>query len=129
MSSKEITESPANSEPRDPGGFSPKGPAAKSSRARQIWSSRPAITAAVLGGLALSSAAYYRVRELVAALILFSFFFGVVMIAVLILWLIEQAASEAADRIETRIAHVPARRPVASARSHTGHALWRMPWN
>ena len=82
-----------------------------------------------MGVTGLSAAVFYRVRELLGALILFSAVFGVVIIAVLILWLVEEAAHEAAVRLETRMAHIPSRHIVASSRGHAGHILRTRQWN
>jgi len=129
MLPKEITKCAEKPEPRNLAGFSLKDPGARASTARRIYSSTAVKTATGIGAVALAAAVYYRIRELLAALLLFSFLFGVVMIAVLILWLVEQTAHEAAVHIETHMGHMPVRRTAAPSRRHAGHILWRIPWN
>jgi hypothetical protein len=129
MLSKEISKRADQSEPRSLEGFSPEGPCAKASTAGRIYSSKAVKAAAGIGVLALSAAIFYRVRELLAALLLFSVLFGVVIIAVLILWLVEEAAHEAAVRLETIMAHIPGRHIAAPSRGHAGHILRTRPWN
>jgi len=129
MLSKEISNHADQSKPQNHEGFSPEGPGVKASTARRSYSGKAVEAAAGIGALALSAAAFYRIRELLAAFILFSVVFGVVAIAVLILWLVEQGAHEAAVRLETHAAHIPGRRIVASSRAHAGHILRNPPWN
>lgn len=123
MRSKAISENADESEPRYLEGFSPEGPCVKASTAMRIWSSKAVRAAAGIGVLALTGFVFYRVRELLAALLLFSLLFGVAIIAVLILWLIEEMAHEAAIRLETHIAYGPALHIVAASRRHGGHIL------
>ncbi len=129
MLSKEISKRTDKSEPRNLEGFSLKGPCVKASTARQLYSSKAVKAAAGIGALAFSAAVFYRVRDLLAALLLFSVLFGVVIIAVLILWLVEEATHEAAVRLETHMAHIPARHIVAASLGHAGHILRTRPWN
>jgi hypothetical protein len=125
---REISKRADQSEPRNLEGFSPEGPCAKASTAGRIYSSKAVKAAAGIGVLALSAAIFYRVRELLAALLLFSVLFGVVIIAVLILWLVEEAAHEAAVRLETCMAHIPPRHIVAPAQAHANHFRRSPPW-
>ena len=129
MLSKEISKRADQSERRNLEGSSPEGPCAKASTAGRIYSSKGVKAAASIGVLALSAAVFYRVRELLAALLLFSVLFGVVIIAVLILWLVEEAAHEAAVRLETCMAHIPSRHIVAPAQAHANHIRRSPPWN
>jgi hypothetical protein len=129
MLPKETSERADQSEPRNVEGFSPGDPGAKASTARRIYSSKAVIATAGMGVLALSSAAFYRVRELLAALLLFSVLFGVVAVAVLILWLVERGAHEATVRLETRLVHIPAGHIFAPARAHAGPIHRKSPWN
>jgi len=94
MLPREISDRADRSESRNHEGFSPEGPDEKAWTARRIYSVKAVEAAAGIGVLALCAAVFYRVRELLAALILFTVLFGVVAIAVLILWLVEQAAHE-----------------------------------
>jgi len=128
MLSKEICNRTDHSEPRNHDGFTPEGPSAKASTAGRIFSSK-AVEAAGIGVLALCASIFYRVRELLAALILFSAVFGVVIIAVLILWLVEQAAHEGAARLGTHMAHFPARHIFAPARARADRIHGNPPWN
>jgi len=118
MLSKEVIRRADQSESRNHEGFSPEGPCVRASTAGRIYSSQTVKAAAGIGVLALSASVFYRVRELLAALILFSFLFGVVIVAVLILWLVERGTHEAAVRLETHMAHIPARHIFAPARAH-----------
>jgi len=96
-------------------------PRAKPSAARRIYASKTAEAIAGMGILAIFAAVFYRVRELLAAQLLFSVLMGVVIVAVLILWLVGAATREAASRIETRVAHIPARHGLAASRVHSTH--------
>jgi Flp pilus assembly protein TadB len=129
MLSKGICKRTDRSDPRIHDGFSPEGPSAKASTAGRIFSGKAVQAAAGFGVLALCSAVFYRVRELLAALILFSAVFGVVMIAFLILWLVEQTAHEGAMRLGTHIAHFPARHIFAPARGRADHIHRNQPWH
>lgn len=91
--------------------------------------SRKAATVAGLGSLfILSFATIYRVRELVAALLLFSVAFAVAMIGVLLLWLAEQAAYKTAVWLESQVAHLPPR-VVAAERVRARHNAAGRTWN
>jgi hypothetical protein len=78
MSSKEICNRADHSEPRNHDGFSREGPGVKASTATRIYSGKAVEAAAGIGVLALCATVFYRVRVLLAALILFSAVFGVV---------------------------------------------------
>ena len=129
MSSKEICNRADHPEPRNHGGFSPECPSAKASTAGRIFSGKAVEAAAGIGVLALCASVFYRVRELLAALILFSAVFGVVILAVLILWLVEQAAHEGAVRLGTHMAHFPGRHIFAPARARADHIHRNPRWN
>lgn len=129
MFSKTICNRTDHSEPPNHDGFSTEIPGAKASTAGRIFSSKAVDVAAGLGVLALCSAVFYRVRELLAALILFSAVFGVVMIAVLILWLVEQTAHEGAVRIGTHMAHFPGWHIFAPSRARADHIHRNPRWN
>ena len=129
MLSKEISKRADKSDPRNIEGFSLEGPCVRASTAVRIYFSKAAKAAAGISVLALSAAVFYRVRELLAALLLFSVLFGVVIFAVLILWLVERATHEAAVRLVTHRAHIPSRHIVASSRGHAGHILRTRQWN
>lgn len=91
--------------------------------------SRKAAGMAGLGALfALSFATIYRVRELAAALLLFSVAFAVVMIGVLFLWLAEEGAHKAAMWLESQLTHLPPR-AVAAARVRARHNGSGRTWN
>jgi len=129
MLSEKISNRAAPSESRDHEEFSTEAPVAKAWTVRRTYSGKAVEAAAGLGALGLSAAAFYRIRELLAAFILFSVVFGVVAIAFLILWLVERGAHEAAVRLETHIAHIPARHIVAPARARAIHIRRGPPWN
>jgi hypothetical protein len=117
------------SEPRNHDGFSSESPVAKASMAARIFSGKAVEAAAGIGVLALCASVFYRVRELLAALILFSAVFGVVLIAVLILWLVEQTAHEGAVRLGTRIALFQGRHLFAPARVRADHIHRNPRWS
>jgi hypothetical protein len=119
MLSRVIRKRDDQSEHRNHTGFSAEGPGVRAST--RIFASKAVDAAAGICVLALGAAVFYRVRELLAALILFSAVFGVVIIAVLILWLVEQAAHEGAIRLGTHMAHFPARHIFAPARARANH--------
>jgi hypothetical protein len=128
MLPEEIDRRGNRSRPQNLEGFTSKRSPVSSSTAKRTYT-KTAEAVAGLGVLALSGALFYRVRELLAALLLFSVVLGVVIIAVLILWLVGEATHEAAGRLETRVAHIPARHIVATSRGHAGHILRSLPWN
>ena len=76
--------------------------------------------AVVLGllGLSAAGAEFYPVRELAAALIIFSVLFGTIGTALLSLLLIQQAATKAVACMEARLAH-----------RHSDLVLGRPRWN
>ena len=129
MLSREVGGHADESAPRNIERFSVEGHRVKESRVGRIYSSKAVKAVAGISVLAVSASVFYRVRELLAALILFSAVFGVVIIAVLILWLVEEAAHEAAVRLETIMAHIPGRHIAAPSRGHAGHILRTRPWN
>jgi hypothetical protein len=129
MLPNEISNRADRSEPRNREEFSPEGPGEKAWTARRIYSVKAVEAAAGIGVLALCAAVFYRVRELLAALILFSVVFGVVIVAILILWLVGQATHEAAVHLETHMAHTPSRLIVAPARVRANHIHKSPPWN
>jgi len=85
-------------------------------------------TAAGIGALVLLSAAFYRVRELLAALILFGFLFGVVILAILIFWLVGETAHQAATVLETQMPHVLPH-TISPARAHSHPVRRNQQWN
>ena len=95
----------------------------------RAYSGKAVEAAAGIGALALSSAAFYRVRELLAAFLLFSVVFCTVAVAFLILWLVERGAHDAAVRLETHMAHISARHNVAPARVRAIHVHRTPPWS
>jgi hypothetical protein len=117
------------SDPRNHDGLSRKGTSAVASTAGRIFSGKAVEAAVGIGVLALCASVFYRVRELLAALILFIAVFGVVIIAVLILWLVEQAAHEGAVRLGTHLAHFPARHIFAPALARADHIRRNPRWN
>jgi hypothetical protein len=126
---KQIRQRTDQTEPRVDQGFSMEGPRAKESTAGRIYTVKAVKVSAGIGVLALCAAGFYRVRELLAALILFSVLFGTVAIAALILWLVEQGAHIAAARLETLVSDFPSRRIFAPAHLHAHHSKRTPPWN
>ena len=80
-------------------------------------------------GLALSAAAFYQVRELLAALVIFSVVFSTVGTAFLILVLIEEAALKGITLLEARMVCVRARYTAVSAHLHGEHIPESPRWN
>ena len=68
--------------------------------------------------VAVVAAAFYQVRELAAALLIFSVLFSTVGMAFLILFLIQELALRALIRIETSMAHIRGQNTVASPQPH-----------
>jgi Flp pilus assembly protein TadB len=128
MLTREINNRDDQLDPRNHQGFQGESPRRKGSTGERSYSGKGLEAVVGIGVLALCAAVFYRVRELLAALILFSFLFGVVAIAVLILWLVERGAHEAAERIETHLAHIPAQRLFAPARADAKHIHKSPPW-
>ena len=75
---------------------------------------------AIMGAIVVSmvAAAFYQVRELAAALLMFSVLFGTVGMAFLILFLIQELALKGLIRIETSMAHIRGQDTVASPQPH-----------
>jgi hypothetical protein len=104
-------------------GSSPEAPAARRSYYR-----KGVYIATGIGVLVLSSAAFYRVRELLAGLILFSLLFGALIFVILILWLVGETTHKAAAVLETHMPHIlPHSITPAPAHSHPVHR--GQPWN
>ena len=87
------------------------------------------IAAAGSSVLAICAFMFYRIRELLAALLLFSVAIGAMFLFVVILWLAGEAAYEAASRIEIHVNHNPARHFLAWSRAHAAHIHWSPHWN
>jgi hypothetical protein len=129
MRSKEINKRADQSEPGNLEGFPLDNLCVKESTAKRLYSSKAVKAATGIGALAFSAAVFYRVRELLAALLLFSVLFGVVIVAVLVLWFVEEATHEIAVRLETHISHISVLHIVAPARAHANHIHRSPPWN
>jgi hypothetical protein len=129
MWSNETSNRADQSEPRNHEKFSPEAPGVKAWTVGRAYSGKAVEAAAGIGVLALSSAAFYRVRELLAAFLLFSVVFCTVAVAFLILWLVERGAHDAAVRLETHMAHISARHNVTLSRARAIHVHRTPPWN
>ncbi len=129
MLPKQISKQGGNRQAQNLEGLPSETPRANTSRLRRICSSKIAEALASIGVLAICAAAFYRIRELLAALLLFSVILGTVIVAVLILWLVGEATHEAAGRVETRVARIAAHQIAAPSRGHCGHAQGSPPWN
>jgi hypothetical protein len=77
-------------------------------------------------GVVLAVVRFYAVRELVAALIIFTILFGTLGMALLTLVLIQRMALKGLNQIESCVAYVRARHAVPSKRRH---ALRSPRWN
>jgi hypothetical protein len=117
------------SAPRKNDGLFMEASHAEATAGRKTYAGKAVEAAAGIGIFAFSVAAFYRIRELFAAFILFSVIFGVVAAAFLILWLAEWGAHEAAGRIETHLAHIPLQRLVGHSRAHVAPIHRTPPWN
>jgi hypothetical protein len=126
---KQMSQRTDQTEHRVDHGFSAEGPCAKESTAGRIHSVKAVEVSAGTAVLGLCAVGFYRVRELLAALILFSVVFGIVAIAILILWLVEQGAHAAAVRLEKLVSDFPSRRIVAPAQVHANRSHRTPPWN
>jgi hypothetical protein len=113
MSIKEISDPISLSDARNGNGSLPKGPTE-----RKTYCGKVAIGITGIGVLALSSAISYRVRELLSALLLFSFLFGVVILAILILWLFGKTTHNAVTALKTHMPRIPSHN-VAPAPAHS----------
>ncbi len=89
------------------------------------------ISRAVLAtiGVSLAAVGSYQVRELLAALLIFSVFFGAVGMALLILFLIQEVALKGVTRLEERVAYVRAWHSGVSGQPAKDHILRGSRWN
>jgi Flp pilus assembly protein TadB len=129
MLSKEFSKGNEKSWLRNLGRFVLERPCINAETEGRIYFGQAVKAVAGLGVLTLCAAAFYRVRELLAAMILFSAVFGVVMVAVLILWFVGEATHEAAGRLEKQMARIPARHVFVRARAHADHIHRNPRWN
>ena len=67
--------------------------------------------------LAIGAVIFYRLRELLAALLLFSVIIVTAFIAVLIFWLVGEVVYEAASRMEKHLTRIAARHSLAWSRT------------
>lgn len=129
MFSKEINSHADPSEPRNEEKNSAETPTPEPTAGRKTYFGKVVEAAAGIGVFTFSVAVFYRVRELLAAFLLFSVVFGVVALAFLILWLVERGSHEAAVRIEAHMAHIPTQRIVAPSRAQVAPIHRTPPWN
>jgi hypothetical protein len=89
------------------------------------------VAKAVVGtiAVALTTMAFYPVREFLAALLIFSVLFGAVGIALLILFLIQELALKGVTQLEARLACVRARHAAISGQRGDDHVLRSPRWN
>jgi hypothetical protein len=102
MCSPEVSDPVSLSEVRNSDGSLPEGPTA-----RRSYYGKAAIGITGIGFLTLASAISYRVRELLSALILFTFLFGIVILAILILWLFGETTHNAVTALQTHVPRIP----------------------
>jgi ABC-type phosphate transport system permease subunit len=88
----------------------------------------PSVIAVVLG-LSIGAAEFYSVRELVAALIIFSILFGTMGMALLSLFLIQDLALKGVAHLESRMAYVRIRHGAISGQRDQNHVLRSPRWN
>lgn len=103
-------------------------PAKIASTAKRFYAHKRA-RVGVYALLGVCSFAFYRVRELAAALILFSFLFAAVMIGVVIVWLVNLGAQRTAFWLENHMAHIFAHRIVTPAPVQAKHISQDHRWN
>lgn len=94
---------------------------------RNHWYQIQAIVGAT--GLVIATFGFYRVRELVAALIVFSVLFGVLGIALLGLFLIQELASKGLAQVEAHLPSVHARHAGGSSQTDGDRVLGGQRWN
>jgi hypothetical protein len=80
-------------------------------------------------GVAIGAVGFYQVRELLAALLMFSVLFGAVGLALLILFLIQEVALKGLTLLEARAAYLRAGHTGVSGQPGKGHVLRTPRWN
>lgn len=80
-------------------------------------------------GVAIASVGFYQVRELVAALAIFSLLFGTIAMAFLILFLIEEVALKGVAQLESRMACIHARHVGIPGQRDMDHVLRSWRWS
>ena len=86
---------------------------------------------AVVGavGAAIAAMGFYQVREMIAALVIFSILFGTMGIALLMLFLIQEIALRGVTQVEARVACVRARHIPVSSQRDSDRVLRSIRWN
>ena len=86
---------------------------------------------AVVGavGVAIAAMGFYQVREMIAALVIFSILFGTMGIALLMLFLIQEIALRGVTQVEARVACVRARHIAVSSQRDSDRVLRSPRWN
>ncbi len=110
-------------------GFSPEEPPTRVWDAWRIWFGKGLYGAAGIGVIVLSAAVFFRVRELLAALLLFSVLFALVAIAVFLLWLVGRATRAVAVRVGRHMVHIPSNYIVVPVMARANHYHRSPPWN
>jgi hypothetical protein len=87
------------------------------------------IVIVVFLGLSIGVAEFDSVRELVAALIIFSILFGTMGMALLSLLLIQDLALKGVEHLESRMARVRTRQGAVSSQRDQNHVLRSPRWN
>lgn len=88
------------------------------------------IVIAVLGlSMSIGAAEFYSVRELVAALIIFSILFGTIGMALLILFLIQDLALKGVAHLESGMAYIRVPHGAISGQRSRNHVLRSPRWN
>jgi hypothetical protein len=104
-------------------------PGKKPTMAGWVRSGTALEASAGIGVMALCASVFYRVRELLAAFILFRVVCAAVAIAVLILWLVERGTHMFAVRLETQVDRFRVRHGFASSPAHSNSTLRTPSWN
>lgn len=87
------------------------------------------IVIAAVSGFTIGAAGFYSVREVVAALIIFSILFGTMGMALLSLFLIQDLALKGVAHLESRIAYIRVRHGAISGKRDQNHVLRSPRWN
>jgi hypothetical protein len=80
-------------------------------------------------GVAIAAMGFYQVREMIAALVIFSILFGTMGIALLMLFLIQEIALRGVTQVEARVACVRARHIPVSSQRDSDRVLRSPRWN
>lgn len=97
----------------------------KNDRRGSGW--RYAIYTLGLVALIIAAMAFYQVRELIAALVIFSVLFGALGATLLMLFFVQDATLKGVTQLEARMAYVRTRHG-APTQAHDDHTAWNPLW-